>query len=367
MREPAGKSNAGATAPAIACGVYPFPFRTRNHGVQQQSLISSFSQLVLSKFNIFLNLISSCALILYERFVWRVVIFMVKPRFYVEESSPPISDNLYEKIVAHRKLYRKLAFSGKNIRRLRSILSSEDLVRMLRGEGGRLRRFDVMLETYCDSEMEGKIKSLFEEIRERLQPRKASLKLPSEDEEAGSLKIGLSWEEVSFNAWDVVKQLYNLVEEPFYMNFEFEDDEKVILAVNFPVPFEDGKQFYLVEPIAPFKVRYPNGEERKLTKLSSLVEEVTTDPEATPELFVLGRGGMWKPLITIGWSFSDGRILVKVPEWEGKGDIEFVLNPLSGEVELLKGELKVKKCGKAENLTLDAVHFVEMGGDELSS
>ncbi|MEM2360083.1 MAG: hypothetical protein QXW47_02530 [Candidatus Jordarchaeales archaeon] len=36
MREPVGKPNTGATAPVIACGVYPFPFRTRIHGVQQQ-------------------------------------------------------------------------------------------------------------------------------------------------------------------------------------------------------------------------------------------------------------------------------------------------------------------------------------------
>jgi len=296
------------------------------------------------------------------------VVLMVKPRFYVDESSPPISDNLYEKIAAHRKLYRKLIFSGKGVRRLRGVLSSDDLVKMLKGEGGTLKRFDIMLETYCDSETESKVKSLFDEVCEKLHPQKAVIRLPSEDEEADALRLGLSWENVSFDAWEVINRFYSIVEETFYTNFEFEDNDKVVSAVNLPVPFdEEKKQFYLVEPITPFKVKYPSGEERTLTKLSSLVEEATANPGVTPEFFVIGRGGMWKPLITLGWSFDDGRILVKIPEWEGKGGIEFILNPLSGEVQVVKGELKVKKGGKAESITIDTVHFIEMGGDELSS
>lgn len=293
---------------------------------------------------------------------------MVKPRLYVDESSPPISDNLYEKITAHRKLYRKLVFSGKAVKRLRGVLSPSDIIRMLRGEGGKLKRFDIMLETYCDSETESKVKSLFEEICGKHQPQKAAVQFPSENEEADSLKLGLSWENVSFNAWEIIERFYGLVEETFYTNFEFEDDEKVVLAVSLPVPFEEEKkQFYLVELVTPFRVRYPNGGERTLTKLSSLVEEVTSNPNVTPELFVIGRGGMWKPMITVGWAFDDGRLLIRVPEWEGKGGIEFILNPLSGEVQLVKGELKVKKGGKVGDITLDAVHFVELGGDELSS
>ncbi len=293
---------------------------------------------------------------------------MVKPRLYIDESSPPISDNLYEKIAAHRKLYRKLIFSGKVVRRLRGVLSSDDIMKMLRGKGGTLRRFDIMLEAYCDSETEGKVKLLFNEICEKLQPQKALLRLPSEDEEADSLKLGLSWENVSFDAWEIIERLYSVVEETFYTNFEFEDNDKVVLAVNLPVPFEEEKkQFYLVEPITPFKVRYSSGEERTLTKLSSLVEEATANPNIMPEFFVIGRGGMWKPMITVGWSFNDGRIFVRIPEWEGKGGIEFILNPLNGEVQVVKGELKVKRGEKVEGSSLDTVYFIEMGGDELSS
>ncbi|MBS7287652.1 MAG: hypothetical protein KIH01_02600 [Candidatus Freyarchaeota archaeon] len=296
------------------------------------------------------------------------VVFMVKPRLYVDESSPPISDNLYEKITAHRKLYRKLVFSGKAVKRLRGILSPSDLMKMLRGEGGKLKRFDIMLETYSDSETGSKVKSFFDEICEKHQPQKVAIQLPSENEEADSLKLGLSWENVSFNAWEIIERLYSLVEETFYANFEFEDDEKVVLAVSLPVPFEEEKkQFYLVELVTPFKARYPNGEERTLTKISSLVEEVISNPNVIPNFFVIGRGGMWKPMITVGWSFDDGRLLVRIPEWEGKGGIEFILDPLSGEVQLIKGELKVKKGGKVGDITLDMVHFVELGGDELSS
>ncbi|MHA1606725.1 MAG: hypothetical protein ACTSWP_04165 [Candidatus Freyarchaeota archaeon] len=294
---------------------------------------------------------------------------MEKVRVYIEESSPPISDTLYEKIAAHRRLYRKIAFSGKVVRRLRGVISFGDIVTMLRGEGGRLNRFDVMVEVYCDKGAERAIGELFEEVKREFHPQREFIQFPSGVEEIEALKFGLSWESVSFDAWALIERIYSVVEEPFYTNFEFEDDERVVLAVNLLVPERDeGKQFYLVERVAPFKVRYPNGQERLLMKLSSLVEEVTADPlSVSPAFFVIGRGGLWKPLVTVGWVFESGEIYVKIPEWEGREAIEFILDPLSGEVHLLKGDLNLKRKEKeVKDVKLDAVYFIEMGGDELA-
>ncbi|MEM1762695.1 MAG: hypothetical protein QW526_02840 [Candidatus Jordarchaeales archaeon] len=357
VREPAGKPNAGATAPAIACGDIPVPIPNTDPWRPACAFLLVFQ----GNFNTGYLSFFFC-----EVFVG--VVYMTKPRLYIDESSPPISDNLYEKIAAHRKLYRKLVFSGKAVKRLRGILPSSELVRMLRGGGGKLRRFDIMIELYCDVETESRVKSLYDEVCSTYPPQKSSISLASEGEEPAPLRLGLSWEDVSFDAWALIERFYSVIEEPFYVNFEFEDDEKVVSAVNLSVPFdEERRQFYLVELVTPFRVKYPSGEERLLGKLSSLVEEVTSNPNVTPELFVIGRGGMWKPLITVGWSFNDGRLLVKVPEWNGKGGIEFILDPINGKVQLIKGDLKVEKDDKLGNVSLDAVQFFELGGDELSS
>jgi|GEM_PF-2026629 hypothetical protein len=293
------------------------------------------------------------------------------PRLYIEETRPPISDYLYETIAAHRKLYRKLALTGGTVRRLRDTLKASDIQDMLSGKKGELKRLDVMLEIYCDEEHEKKILDFYKKTVTKHKPDKEFLQTLAEAEQSGSapsLKMGLSWSNINFNAQKFTEELYEIAETTFLINFELELDKNLITATKMSYPIIDEKQnFFLVEYIPPFKVIYPDGKEKTYMKLSSLMEDIRENPQSTPKLYVMGNKGQWKPLITFAWQFEDGLIYVKIPSEDGKTEEkEFILNPFTGNIELIKGELKIEKSKTPPQFKPERIFFFELGGDELA-
>ncbi|MGQ9720023.1 MAG: hypothetical protein ACUVXA_01735 [Candidatus Jordarchaeum sp.] len=296
---------------------------------------------------------------------------MEKQRLYLEETRPPISDSLYNTITAHRKLYRKLALTGGQVKRLRGTLKAADIQTMLSGKKGKLTRLDVMLELYCDEEYEKKLLDFYNKTISKSKPEKQFLQTLSEAEEHGgapSFKMGLSWSNIKFNTQKFTEELYELADTTFLINFELELDGSLITATNLSYPIIDETQnFFLVEYIPPFKVAYPNGTEQTFSKLTSLMENMSENLEATPKLYVMGNQGRWKPLITFAWQFEDGLIYVKIPSENGKTEEkEFILNPVTGNIELIKGQLKVEKAKSAPKFKPERIFFFELGGDELA-
>lgn len=296
---------------------------------------------------------------------------MEKQRLYLEETRPPISDSLYNTIAAHRKLYRKLALSGGRVKRLRDTIKATDIPLMLSGKKGKLQRLDIMLELYCDEEYEKKLLDFYDKTVAKNKPDKHFLQTLSEAEEMGgapSFKLGLSWNNIKFNAQNFVEQLYELADTTFLINFESELENSLITATNLSYPiFDENQNFFLVEYIPPFKAAYPDGTEKTFQKLSSLVENMSENPEATPKLYVMGNQGQWKPLITFAWQFEDGLIYIKVPSVNGKTkEKEFTLNPLTGDIELIKGQIKVEKAKSPPKFKPERIFFFELGGDELA-
>ncbi len=296
---------------------------------------------------------------------------MEKQRLYLEETRPPISDSLYDTIAAHRKLYRKLALSGGQVKRLRDTIKATDIPLMLGGKKGKLQRLDVMLELYCDEEYEKKILDFYNKTVSKNKPAKQFLQTLAEAEELGgapSFKLGLSWNNIKFNAQKFTEQLYELADTTFLVNFELELENSLITATNLSYPiFDDNQNFFLVEYIPPFKATYPDGTEKTFSKLSSLIENMSENPEATPKLYVMGNQGQWKPLITFAWQFEDGLIYIKVPSDNGKTkEKEFILNPLTGNIELIKGQIKVEKAKSPPQFKPERIFFFELGGDELA-
>ncbi|MHA1208150.1 MAG: hypothetical protein ACTSSA_00070 [Candidatus Freyarchaeota archaeon] len=292
-------------------------------------------------------------------------------RLYIEATRPPISDYLYNTIAAHRKLYRKLALTGGAVKRLRDTLKASDIQDMLSGKRGNLRRFDVMLELYCDEEHEKKLLEFYEKTVSKNKPVKEVLQTLSEAEALGvspSFKLGLSWNNINFNARNLVDALYEVAETTFFINFELEQEGSLITATNLSYPIIDETQnFFLVEYIPPFKTTYPDGTEKTFSKLSSLIEDIRENPEATPKLYVMGNQGEWKPLITFAWQFEDGLIYVKIPSDNGKvNEKEFLLNPMTGTLELIKGQIKVEKAKGKPQFKPERIFFFELGGDELA-
>lgn len=292
-------------------------------------------------------------------------------RLYIEATRPPISDYLYNTIAAHRKLYRKLALTGGAVKRLRDTLKASDIQDMLSGKRGKLRRFDVMLELYCDEEHEKKLLEFYKKTVSKNKPVKEVLQTLSEAEALGvspSFKLGLSWNNINFNARKLVDALYEVAETTFFINFELEQEGSLITATNLSYPIIDETQnFFLVEYIPPFKTTYPDGTEKTFSKLSSLIEDVRENPEATPKLYVMGNQGEWKPLITFAWQFEDGLIYVKIPSDNGKvNEKEFLLNPMTGTLELIKGQIKVEKAKGKPQFKPERIFFFELGGDELA-
>ena len=292
-------------------------------------------------------------------------------RLYIESTRPPISDYLYNTIAAHRKLYRKLALTSGAVKRLRDTLRASDIQDMLSGKRGNLRRFDVMLELYCDEEHEKKLLEFYKKTVSKNKPVKEVLQTLSEAEALGvspSFKLGLSWNNINFNARKLVDALYEVAETTFFINFELEQEGSLITATNLSYPIIDETQnFFLVEYIPPFKTTYPDGTEKTFSKLSSLIEDVRENPEATPKLYVMGNQGEWKPLITFAWQFEDGLIYVKIPSDNGKvNEKEFLLNPMTGTLELIKGQIKVEKAKGKPQFKPERIFFFELGGDELA-
>ncbi len=292
-------------------------------------------------------------------------------RLYLEETRPPISDSLYTTITAHRKLYRKLALSGGQVKRLRNTIKASDIQVMLSGKKGKLKRLDVMLELYCDEEYEKKLLTFYNETVKKNKPAKQFLQTLSEAEELGgapSFKFGLSWGNIKFNAQKFAEELYELADTTFLINFELEMENSLITATNLSYPIIDENQnFFLVEYIPPFKAVYPDGTEKTFTKLSSLIENMTENPKATPKLYVMGNQGQWKPLITFAWQFEDGLICIRVPSDNGKTEEkEFILNPLTGDIEIIKGQIKVAKAQSPPKFKPERIFFFELGGDELA-
>lgn len=292
-------------------------------------------------------------------------------RLYVEETRPPISDSLYNTIAAHRKLYRKLALTGGAVKRLRDTLKATDIQDMLSGKKGTLKRLDIMLELYCDDEHEKKLVDFYNKTVAKSKPEKNFIQTLSEAEERGgvpSFKLGLSWNNFKFNAQKLTEELYEVAETTFLINFESELGATLITATNLAYPIIDEKQtFFLVEYIPPFKSTYPDGKEKTFSKLSSLIEDVHGNPNAIPKLYVMGNQGKWKPLITFAWQFEDGLIKIKIPSDDGKTEEkEFILNPFTGDINLLKGQIKVEKAKSPLQFKPERIFFFELGGDELS-
>jgi hypothetical protein len=292
-------------------------------------------------------------------------------RLYVEQTRPPISDSLYNTIAAHRKLYRKLALTGGAVKRLRDTLKATDIQDMLSGKKGELKRLDIMLEVYCDEEHEKKLVDFYNKTVSKNKPEKNFIQTLSEAEEQGSspsFKLGLSWNNIKFNAQKLTEDLYEVAETTFLINFELELGTSLITATNMPYPIIDEKQnFFLVEYIPPFKAAYPDGTEKTFSKLNSLIEDVHENPKATPKIYVMGNKGKWKPLITFAWQFEDGLINIKIPSADGKTEEkEFIMNPFTGEIEVIKGQIKVEKAKSTPQFKPERIFFFELGGDELA-
>ncbi|MEM3585718.1 MAG: hypothetical protein QXO71_00200 [Candidatus Jordarchaeaceae archaeon] len=292
-------------------------------------------------------------------------------RLYVEETRPPISDSLYNTIAAHRKLYRKLALTGGTVKRLRDTLKATDIQDMLSGKKGTLKRLDIMFELYCDEEHEKKLVDFYNKTVNKSKPDKHFIQTLSEAEEKGvapSFKMGLSWSNFNFNAQKLIEELYEIAETTFLINFELEVGTTLITATSLTYPILDEKQnFFLVEYIPPFKTIYPDGSEKTFSKLSSLIEEIHGNPDAIPKLYVMGNQGMWKPLITFAWQFEDGLIKVKIPPDNGKTEEkEFILNPFTGDITVIKGQVKVEKAKSPPQFKPERIFFFELGGDELT-
>lgn len=292
-------------------------------------------------------------------------------RLYVEETRPPISDSLYNTITAHRKLYRKLALTGGAVKRLRDTLKATDIQDMLGGKKGTLKRLDVMLELYCDEEHEKKLVDFYKKTVNKNKPDKNFIQTLSEAEERGSVpsfKLGLSWTTFNFNAQKLIEELYEIAETTFLINFELELGTNLITATNLAYPIIDEKQtFFLVEYIPPFKTIHPDGKEKTFSKISSLIEDVLENPNATPMIYVMGNKGMWKPLITFAWQFEDGLIKIKIPSYDGKTEEkEFVLNPFTGDINVIKGGIKIEKTKSPPPFKAERIFFFELGGDELA-
>ncbi|MEM2984323.1 MAG: hypothetical protein QXL24_03825, partial [Candidatus Jordarchaeaceae archaeon] len=67
------------------------------------------------------------------------------------------------------------------------------------------------------------------------------------------------------------------------------------------------------------------------------------------------------------WQFEDGLIYVKIPSEDGKSEEkEFILNPFTGNIELIKGELKIGKSKSPPQFKPERIFFFELGGDELA-
>lgn len=257
------------------------------------------------------------------------------------------------------------------MKRLRDTLKATDIQDMLSGKKGTLKRLDIMLELYCDDEHEKKLVDFYNKTVAKSKPEKNFIQTLSEAEERGgvpSFKLGLSWNNFKFNAQKLTEELYEVAETTFLINFESELGATLITATNLAYPIIDEKQtFFLVEYIPPFKSTYPDGKEKTFSKLSSLIEDVHGNPNAIPKLYVMGNQGKWKPLITFAWQFEDGLIKIKIPSDDGKTEEkEFILNPFTGDINLLKGQIKVEKAKSPLQFKPERIFFFELGGDELS-